>query len=261
MEDRATRDYASRCGVEPEGLDLVAMRHTVARLVTFGGGGAEQSVGAVVGFSACDFVIFPKAADNALLGAVLRLYAITPYGRELIAASTVRRLDRPARVSAMGRGNTSWEAVIVMPSSTAQVAERSALISSYAHPGTPYDRAASGMVNALGPTINFSTGQDSLAIAGTNGAKVQALWGYNRNAAQRYLQLFDATGLPANNTVPLLSIDVAAGAAFNLVLTDPADPPPSGLGVSLGIVWGVSSTEGVLTAAGGPFTVHTRYQI
>lgn len=255
------KEYARECGVQPEGLDLVALRHTVSRFVTFGGGGAEQSLAAVVGFAACDFTIFPKAADAGLLGAILRLYAISPQGRELIAASTVRRLDRPARVSAMGRGNTSWEAVIVMPSSTAQVAETVAVVSSYAHPGTPYDRAASGMVNALGPTINLSTGQDSLAIAGTNGAKLQALWGYNRNAATRFLQVFDADALPVNGTVPLLVIEIAAGAAFNLVLTDPADPPPSGLGMSLGILWASSSNEANLVAAAGPLTVHTRFQL
>lgn len=38
----------------------------------------------------------------------------------------------------------------------------------------------------------------------------------NTNAAARYLQVFDANALPADSTVPAITIQVAAGATINL---------------------------------------------
>jgi hypothetical protein len=77
--------------------------------------------------------------------------------------------------------------------------------------------------------------------------------GYNGNVATRYIQLHDATSLPANATVPAFSVPVAAGAAFDI------DFGVYGRKFRTGIVIANSTTGPTLTAGSADMVVDAQW--
>ena len=74
-------------------------------------------------------------------------------------------------------------------------------------------------------------------------ARLHRVIATNTNGATRYIQIFDATALPANGTVPLITFPLAAGASTQ----PPIDFGVYGRTFVNGIVIANSSTEATLT--------------
>lgn len=100
---------------------------------------------------------------------------------------------------------------------------------------TPSGQPTSGLSNA---------NPAALAASGVISAKKGVLYRIsmlNTNAAARYLHLFDAAAVPADATVPILSIPLAAGAFVNV------DFGVYGKAFGVGICWCTSSTAATKT--------------
>lgn len=81
-------------------------------------------------------------------------------------------------------------------------------------------------------------------IAKANKGQLIAVAFTNTNVAARYLQVFDSATLPADATVPLFSIQVAAGASYVLEF------PGFAVNMQAGIAVCNSSTAGAKTIGG-----------
>lgn len=81
-------------------------------------------------------------------------------------------------------------------------------------------------------------------VASTEPCSLYSLKGIWGGAAAAYLQIYDAKSLPANNSVPALSIAVAAASTFNIVFESP-------IKLAKGCVIGFSSTNATKTIVSG----------
>lgn len=96
-----------------------------------------------------------------------------------------------------------------------------------------------------------SAAQQASAIVKASAGLLLFLHVYNANAAARWLQVFDAAALPADNAIPLLTFPVAIAGTYTLNLA------PLGLPMRNGIIVCNSTTGPTKTigAADSLFTV------
>jgi hypothetical protein len=88
----------------------------------------------------------------------------------------------------------------------------------------------------LAPDNSPSTALEASRVIKASPGVLYGLSGYNANAGTRYIQLFNATAVPADAAVPVFTYPVAAGAPFNI------DLGVYGMGFSIGISVCSSST-------------------
>lgn len=103
---------------------------------------------------------------------------------------------------------------------------------------------SSGVPGATGPTAVNSGG---LAKSYTGKASAGLLYSatvFNNSASTLYFQLFDAAGLPANGTVPLMSTQLPPGTTGSL------DYGSIGRPFATGIFAALSTTAATLTLTG-----------
>jgi hypothetical protein len=86
-------------------------------------------------------------------------------------------------------------------------------------------------------------------VISTKGNKLHFLYGRNTSASDRYIQIFNATSLPADGAVPSVpAILVPAGEHYSF-------SPPGGIDLDRGIVVCTSSTEATKTVAAAEATI------
>lgn len=96
--------------------------------------------------------------------------------------------------------------------------------------------------NTHAPTVVTAINATN-AVGKAAAGNLYAVYGYNGNAATRYIHIFNATALPANGTAPTLApIAVPTGQTFSLDLAG------YGIYFSTGIVVATSTTLATLTA-------------
>lgn len=98
----------------------------------------------------------------------------------------------------------------------------------------------------------FNTGLQSWyatvsASAKATPGRVFSLYGFNANAAVRYLQLFDKASAPASGDVPIGEWALAASGGDRIVGMEAFTV--EGITLAKGVAWGISTTRGSYTAA------------
>ena len=83
-------------------------------------------------------------------------------------------------------------------------------------------------------------------------ARLMQFGGFNASGGQLWVQIFDATAVPADTTVPVQSFLVPNSASFSW-------EPWNGLRLTTGLTWSLSSTGDQLTATTGDVWVFARY--
>jgi hypothetical protein len=106
----------------------------------------------------------------------------------------------------------------------------------------------------LAPFNASSTALEASRIVKASPGVLYGLSGYNGNAGTRYIQFHNSMTLPADTAVPVLTLPVAAGAAFNF------DFGAYGMGFSLGIVVCNSSTGPTKTIGAADSWFTARYE-
>jgi hypothetical protein len=74
--------------------------------------------------------------------------------------------------------------------------------------------------------------------------------GFNSGASDLFFQVFDAVAVPADGTIPRLSLLIPAGGTFGF------SPRPDIMKFDNGIVWCVSTTVATKTIAGALAWIH-----
>jgi hypothetical protein len=93
-----------------------------------------------------------------------------------------------------------------------------------------------------------SIGALAAGVIKASPGEIFSFFARNKNAAVRYVQLFDSPTAPTNGATPKAQWDIPAGGGGEIVIgtdffTD------DGVGFNTGISWGISTTDGTFTAA------------
>lgn len=99
---------------------------------------------------------------------------------------------------------------------------------------------------------------DTVALAASKSVKatpgrLYAIHGSNRDAAERFIQIFDKASAPSAADVPVMTIPVPAATSFSW-------SQPFGRVFTLGISWGISTTLNTFTSAGAQAVVNVGYK-
>jgi hypothetical protein len=96
---------------------------------------------------------------------------------------------------------------------------------------------------------------EASSVSRTDAGKILFAYGYNTSASLLFFQLFNATSLPVDTTVPRLSgIPVPASGTFSF------SPRNDVIRFDTGIVWALSTTLATLTVATAVGWVHLFHQ-
>ena len=114
-------------------------------------------------------------------------------------------------------------------------------------------------LNPMPVSVGELAWDDSAALEASSVSKASAgtlytVFGVNNNAATRYFQVYNSTTVPADASVPVISIPVPAGQSFSLDLGE------FGKLCNTGISWANSTTLATKTVGGADFWVNLGYK-
>ena len=66
-----------------------------------------------------------------------------------------------------------------------------------------------------------STSYENSRVATNKPARLRSVWGYNSKTAAQFIQIHDATSVPNDGAVPVVTIYVAAESNFSIEFDDP----------------------------------------
>jgi hypothetical protein len=101
---------------------------------------------------------------------------------------------------------------------------------------------------------SHSTAAEASRVVKSTGGRLVQLIGYNGSASDQFIQVHNATSLPADTAVAYRSFKVIAGKNFSYDIVDP------GLNLDTGIVVCNSSTQGTKTIGSADCWFYVIYQ-
>lgn len=108
-------------------------------------------------------------------------------------------------------------------------------------------------VSTYALTFDDSAALEASSVSKASAGNLYIVTGWNNNAAVRYFHVYNSTTVPADGTVPIICIPVAAGGTFSISYQ------PFGKPFTTGMSWANSTTAATKTVGGADFWVNLGY--